>query len=150
MAAFNDYVLPEQVSQLPAIGWWLIGVLALIIIGLASVYSYRYWQKQKPRRQALSQITSIKTAIEVNTLFKQASLSYLPRNQVAQLNGEKWLAFQLSVIPSSLADKLRPSLTLINEKTYQANNQLDSQLIKDAETWLKKAQFNRLLGANDV
>lgn len=74
-------------------GWWLVIAAVLIAVLLAI-----YWLRLRNDRLAAQQeaLVALKHACsiaELNTLLKRAALSYYPRQDVAGLTGERWLAF---------------------------------------------------------
>ncbi|KJG09808.1 hypothetical protein UA38_08120 [Photobacterium kishitanii] len=77
-------------------GWWVVIIVSLIVIFIAG-----YQLRQRNQHLAAKQeaITLLKTfqpeggLTAMNTLLKQAALSYFPRATVAPLTGVQWLTF---------------------------------------------------------
>ena len=105
LATLRDIHLPEPISWWPiAPGWYLL-ILVLIAVIAILVYfvrcSYRNGQakrkalellhryEQDYQREANSQLTSLR----VSELLRRVALVYFPREEVAGLRGEAWLAF---------------------------------------------------------
>jgi hypothetical protein len=101
----RDLHLPPPVDWWPlAPGWWL--VLALVLLGLAWLVR-RAWQKRQlhaPRRHAVRALARIEAAYlehrnpvvlarQASELLRRAMLAYAPRDEVAGLTGESWLAW---------------------------------------------------------
>ena len=101
----RDLHLPDAVGWLPlAPGWWL--VLTLVVVALAALAwrSYRLWKFNAPRRHALRELARyeveylehrnpITLGKQVSELLRRGMLAYAPRDEVAGLTGEAWLAW---------------------------------------------------------
>ncbi|WP_432453483.1 MULTISPECIES: DUF4381 domain-containing protein [unclassified Agarivorans] len=96
LAALKDIILPSQLETgLPAVGWWLVAGLSLVVLALLLFISWRYWTLTSTRRTALRELKSYPSIdlVQLNILMKRVALSYFPRHQVASLTGQAWLAF---------------------------------------------------------
>lgn len=141
-----DIVLPPPPSQwLFAWGWWILAILLLLVIGILVWRVRHYRLKHKAQKAALALLSQYRTdgtLSDINTVLRQAALSYFPRERVASLTGHAWLAFldQQYTTPTKAGfinneaiwlrglfamDKLTP-------EEYQ-------QCYRLAETWLKHA-----------
>jgi len=99
----RDIHLPAPIeSWPPAIGWWLMGALALIGILYGFYLIYRFWQRNGYRREALIKLEQIKNQFaedktgylyECNLLLKRVALTHYERSDVAHLTGEAWVSF---------------------------------------------------------
>ena len=100
----RDIHLPEPVSWWPpAPGWWIL--LAMLIVTLAaSGWLYRRWRQRRILRELEAQLDTIKndyqqhqdgatTIAQLSVLLRRACISFFPRQDVAALTGENWLAF---------------------------------------------------------
>lgn len=103
LAELRDIHLPAAPELWPpAPGWWLLG---LILAGLCFYGIYlliQLWRKNAYRRQALIELERIfeqsthsesQLLADINELLKRVALSRFPREEVAQLSGESWVAF---------------------------------------------------------
>ena len=129
----RDIQLPEAVSWWPpAPGWWLsLAALALIVI--TSWWFYRAWQQREVLRQLRAELVLIRQGLQQNDiedtlsqlsiLLRRACLSFFPRQQVAALTGENWLAFLNQHTANSFNDDVADLLTRAN---YMPASQLDS------------------------
>lgn len=104
LAGLRDYHLPEAVSWWPpAPGWWLLFVLSLVA-ALAIVW----WLGRRRRRLAVArtaarELARLRTgaagqggaalARELSKLLRRYACAVYPREPVAGLSGEAWLAF---------------------------------------------------------
>lgn len=101
----RDLHLPEPVGWWPlAPGWWAMIVLAA---AGAAWLLYRYWQRRRraaARRFALRQLkrhaeayrkhrNAVLLGSQLSELTRRTMLAYAPREEVAGLTGEAWLAY---------------------------------------------------------
>lgn len=102
MARLQEIALPEPVSRTPqTLGWYVLS--AVLVLGLLWLAwrGYRRWSANRYRRQALDELEGLRTRHDdasravaaVPALLKRTALSAYPREQVAALSGEPWLAF---------------------------------------------------------
>lgn len=101
----RDLHLPEMTGWWPpAPGWWF--VIALAVCGLAYLAwrAFCRFQRNAARRRALSQLRYLKAeyswtgdaislCLRLSKLLRRAMLAYAPRDEVAGLTGEHWLAW---------------------------------------------------------
>jgi hypothetical protein len=101
----RDLHLPDAVAGWPpAPGWWIVGALVLIVLG----YLLRRWWQSRARgaarRYAMRQLNALVTsyeqhrdlirfAAEASALLRRTMLAYAPREDVAGLTGDAWLAW---------------------------------------------------------
>lgn len=101
--------LPDAVSYAPqTVGWVGVAVIAFALVALATWAVWRRRRQQRYRRVALTELASIEALLaapHVNAgqrasalaaiprLIKRTSLAVAPREQVAALTGDAWLAF---------------------------------------------------------
>jgi len=101
----RDLHLPDVVGWWPlAPGWWvLLGLLVIALAYLAWRW-YRAWKFNAPRRYALRELARLETEYlehrdpvvlgkQLSELLRRGMLAYAPREQVAGLTGEAWLAW---------------------------------------------------------
>jgi Domain of unknown function (DUF4381) len=78
----------------PAPGWFIVGLALLILLGYGLIRAIRGWQSNSYRREALKLLEKgDDSAAELPALVKRVALSVYPRERVASLTGEQWLAF---------------------------------------------------------
>ena len=101
----RDLHLPEAIGWWPlAPGWWF--VIAVVLIGLVFLlrYGLRVRTKSAARRYAQVELNSIVLDFEqqqnavafgasISELLRRTMLAYAPRQDVAGLTGEEWLAW---------------------------------------------------------
>lgn len=101
LSQLHDIHLPDSILWWPpALGWWLL--LSLLLVSMAAGYwFYRRHQRQRWRREALAELQRLQQQplsakeliIELSMLLRRVAISRFPRDEVASLTGEKWLAF---------------------------------------------------------
>ncbi len=100
----RDIHLPDPVSWWPpAPGWWALLLLLVLLIALAGWLWHRHRQRavQRAAQTALQTIAAryqadgdnAALARDLSILLRRVCLSHYPRQQVAGLNGEAWLAW---------------------------------------------------------
>ncbi|BFT30928.1 DUF4381 domain-containing protein [Alteromonas sp. D210916BOD_24] len=148
LAQLRDIHVPEAVSIWPLDwGWWCLAIVVLIVV----VWSYRtirhYVRFNKPRKQALAQLTGISVdqkdwPVAINTLVKRTALSYFPHQDVAHLHAEAWVSFLSSRLKKDI-DQVEKGLRLLQHNTYRPTPNRDdfAQCMHSVQLWLKKAQF---------
>ncbi|WP_394129836.1 DUF4381 domain-containing protein [Shewanella maritima] len=137
----HDIVLPPQVHQLPiAPGYWVMLILVLATL----LWLFSRWRKAKqyhqPRKQALLLLEQLPNnsqnlAIDINSLFKRTAMSYLPRAQIAHLDGDAWTQWLELRLPKQEQGKLAPLLALRYSATPLTEPQ-QQQLTHLARLWL--------------
>ena len=105
LAPLHDIVAPAPVPWWPAApGWYAIAALAAAIVAWALWRAYRGWRANAYRRIALRRLASIRAQIAAPAgrpsavpalaeLLRRAALHVAPRERVAALSGDAWLAF---------------------------------------------------------
>lgn len=105
LSQLRDIHLPAPISWWPpAPGWWLLAVLVVaILFGLHALYRRR--QRNNWCRSALTELTRLRQQYqsqpsspqiivsELSVLLRRVAISCFPREEVAMLSGDKWLAF---------------------------------------------------------
>ncbi len=148
----KDIHLPEtSLWWPPAIGWWLLAILAPLTIG-AAIYLYKRLRRQTALKTARKMLAVLKqeksrnpaqTLVALSTLLRRVAISTAPRAEVASLSGKAWLAYLDASFPDApfsqgvgrcLADaQYRKSLT--------ADVDIDT-LIDLCERWLNLQRKN--------
>ena len=101
----RDLHLPEAISWWPlAPGWWILLGIALIIFGWLLRRYRRRRARGVARRHALRELDLLLSDYEqhrnvvifgvgVSALLRRTMLAYAPRDEVAGLTGDDWLAW---------------------------------------------------------
>ncbi len=105
----QELPLPDAVSYAPqTIGWVFVAFVLLALLLVVAVAVWRHRRKQLYRRIALAELARIEARLAagpadfaqrasalaaIPCLIKRTSLAAVPREQVAALTGDAWLAF---------------------------------------------------------
>lgn len=101
----HDIVPPDPVSWWPPAPGWIVVLVFAVMVGIGFLMRwFLQWQRNAYRREALEMLSEIELRLddacdwrgvlaEINALMKRTSLTVWPREQVASLSGEEWLAF---------------------------------------------------------
>jgi Domain of unknown function (DUF4381) len=105
LKALQELPLPAPVSWAPqTVGWVAVGLLLLAAALWSAWAGWRHYRKQRYRRAALVELDDIEANLKhaaqrsaalaaIPLLIKRTSLAAAPREQVAALTGNEWLAF---------------------------------------------------------
>jgi len=99
LAQLRDIHLPQAVSWWPpAVGWWLLLALALLLVFMGR-WLWRRHQQAASKRAALAELAALQRLDPVqqlpalSQLLRRCAVSWYPRQEVAGLTGERWLEF---------------------------------------------------------
>lgn len=144
LAALKDIQLPEPVGFWPlAPGYWILLFIILITIGLLTFWLLRRKKRHAARRGALIALARLPLtqhdyAQQVNTLLKRAVISYLPRENVASLDGDNWYLLLDALLPENKQGQFK---TLLDKRfsRKELSHEQALTLKQLAENWLKTA-----------
>lgn len=101
----RELPLPASVPYWPqTVGWAIVLALLTAAALVLAWFAWRRYLKQRYRRLALAELAHIATRMgdaaqrpaalaDLASLLKRTALAVLPRERVAALSGEAWLAF---------------------------------------------------------
>lgn len=101
----RDIHLPDPVGIWPlAPGWYLLAVILLLLVMVASYVVYRRYRRGLAKRQALLLLHDYERqyaagtdaaviSAQISELLRRVALVYYPRARVAGLNGLSWIGF---------------------------------------------------------
>jgi hypothetical protein len=101
----RDLHLPEATGWWPlAPGWWGVIVVVAVVLAYLSWRAYLRWQFNAPRRFAIRELARYEAAYlehrnpvtlgkQLSELLRRGMLAYAPRDEVAGLAGDQWLAW---------------------------------------------------------
>jgi hypothetical protein len=102
LAQLRDIHLPEAISAWPpAPGWWIAGVMALLLLSIIGRLIYRSRSRNRYRTLAVKQLTHLEQYSgqpalylqHFNQLLKQTAIAAEPTIDIAGLSGKEWLNF---------------------------------------------------------
>lgn len=149
----QDIVEPAIIGYWPpAPGAWLFPALVVLWIGVGAAALWLRRRRNAYRRAGLQELSIVRrkligkkapTAVqELAALLKRVALTAFPRQQVASLSGDKWLAF----LDATLDEKIFTGSSghLLTEAPYRpamygalSEEQIEN-LCHLAEIWIKK------------
>ncbi len=116
----RDIELPEAVAWWPpAPGWWALAVALIALAVALALVARRRRRRARVRRAVLAAIDDIRrrvqaepesgsrVAADVSRLLRRAVISSYPREAVAGLTGDRWLAFLDDVAARRTPDEPR-------------------------------------------
>ena len=87
----------------PAIGWWFSTLLALLVIFVLVRLLRSYLARRRQRATVLRQFEGLRAGLKesidadglrsASEFLRRVALTYYPRDRVAALSGDAWLAF---------------------------------------------------------
>ena len=101
----RDLHLPEPIGWWPlAPGWWILLALLVIVGGWLLLQAWRRYRVGASRRFALKSLKHLESewesggnlvgfGVAVSELVRRTMLAYAPREDVAGLTGDAWLAW---------------------------------------------------------
>jgi hypothetical protein len=159
----NPQSLPEELLQLrdihlpepagwwpPAIGWWLLTMVVLVIAGLLmrtlfKEYRFRRWRRRLMKAflhdtSGLMKRPDSDFMTEISSRLKRLAISLFSNEQVAGLSGKAWLDFLDSHLPSPAFNKT-PACLLVELPYHETGQPLDEQqrrqVLRLAENWAR-------------
>lgn len=102
LANLRDIHTPPAIDFWPpALGWWLLAALIIVISVVCTYLIRRYRQKTAFKRDATYLINQLSDQChddlsyiqQLNGVLKQTALAVNPRHDIASLNGQAWLQF---------------------------------------------------------
>lgn len=101
----RDLHLPDAIGWWPlAPGWWGVIVVLAIVVGYGLWRAYLQRQFNAPRRYAMRELAHYEAEYlqhrnpvmlgkQLSELLRRGMLAYAPREEVAGLTGDEWLAW---------------------------------------------------------
>ena len=149
LSQLRDIHLPARIGWWPpAPGWWLLAALiVLLAAGLLAWHSYH--KRNAWRRFAHTELARLRSLdappqaviSALSVLLRRVAISRFPREQVAALNGEAWLAFLDSSAGKAVGFRSATGCVLTSVP-YRADATLEPNalpaLFDLCEHWLKQ------------
>ena len=131
----------------PAPGWIALAGLGIVAGLCAAVVAARRWRAGRFRREALASLRSLRArhaagaadteiAMELSTLVRRVALARRPRDEVAGLTGDRWLAWLDSTLPG-IGAAARGALL---DAPYARAGRFDvARALAACEHWIRRA-----------
>lgn len=125
----RDIVVPDPPPFWPpSPGFWvLLGMLVVVVVS-ACWWFLAARKRNAHRRAGLALLSASKTAHDVSVVLKRVALAVFPREQVAPLYGEEWIAFLNRTCPRSHFTEIA---------TADCGAEAHRELIERASTWIR-------------
>jgi hypothetical protein len=141
--------LPDPVSLWPpAFGWWILGLLIIVLITALAYLTINCIRKNRYRKQARVQAqTNLEAfrqhnnnrqfAHDCNRLLKQTALHAYPAEEVAPLQGDSWLRFLAD--KSGIRDFTAEPGKALGESRYRQTQTVDVDSLHSLTlSWIRK------------
>ena len=148
LAALRDIHAPDPPAFWPpAPGWIAVVCLAVAVAVAAVVIAGRRWRAGRARREALASLRSLharhqagvpgtQIAMELSVLVRRVALARRPREEVAGLAGERWIAWLESGQPGIGA----AARTALLDAPYAREHSFDvPRALAACEQWIRRA-----------
>ena len=148
LAALRDIHAPAAPGFWPpAPGWIAVCILAAAAVLAAGIVAVRRWRAGQPRRKALASLRTLRArhqagasaaevAAELSTLVRRVALARHPREEVAGLTGERWIAWLESGLPGLGAS----ARTALLDAPYARERSFDvPRALAACERWIRRA-----------
>ena len=154
LAELRDIVTPPPPSAWPwAPGWWILLILGLLLLSISIWWFWRWRQRSRPRRLALKQLAQLQqqeadpqTLRQLSQLLREVALQAYPWEQVACLNGKRWLEF-LDQTGDTTQFTEGPGKILGDGPYRPPSEPLNSQLFVLCQEWIQlqntSSQFHK-------
>lgn len=129
LSNLRDIFIPEPPPLWPpAPGVWVLLGMIFVVLLLVGWYVYSVRKRNAYRKAGLALLQNAATAHDVAVVVKRVALAAFPREQVASLYGEDWIAFLDDSCPGSHFTAM-----LMRD----ANAEPGAELIALADTWIR-------------
>jgi hypothetical protein len=94
LSDLRDIVVPDPPPVWPpASGVWVVLGLVMAVVLVVCWRLHVAWKRNAYRRAGLVLLGEVGTAHDVSVVLKRVALAVFPRQQVASLHGDDWVAF---------------------------------------------------------
>ena len=148
LASLRDIHVPDAPEFWPPAPGWVAAACLVIAAGVAAaVIAARRWRAGRFRREALASLRSLRArhragasdseiAMELSTLIRRVALARRPRQEVAGLTGERWMAWLESNLPGIWVS----ARTALLYAPYARQCRFDvARVLTACEHWIRRA-----------
>lgn len=131
----------------PAPGWWVLALLAVVLLTLLARAGLRRLALARRRRAWLRALDELAAQhdparepqawlAELNRLFRAVALRAFPGAGCARLEGEAWVAFLSGLLPENMDHE---PLSALASGPYEARPRFDAAALRElAVAWVKR------------
>jgi len=148
----DEIIVPDSVSWWPsAPGWQALGVIIILLLIVQATRWAKRWWRNRYRSEALRQLAPVhrqaggqlQDVVAVLPYYiKVTALQAYPREDVASLSGDDWLAFldanYSGPFFSKGAGKKLLSVSYLPREQWQLNDKESETLIKMSRQWIAR------------
>ena len=148
LAALRDIHVPDAPGFWPPAPGWIVVACLVTAAGItAAVVSVRRWRTGRFRRDALAVLRSLRArhaagapdteiAIELSMLVRRVALARRPREEIAGLTGDRWMARLESTLPGIGVS----ARTALLDAPYSRRCDFDvARALAACEHWIRRA-----------
>ncbi|MBV1883849.1 MAG: DUF4381 domain-containing protein [Pseudomonadales bacterium] len=150
----RDIHLPDPVSFFPLpVAWWVLLVVVLCVV--VCVLYFLMYARKKMLRYALVELDELQfyqsqqtqqdsdTVMALGVLMKRYAQCQFPRNQVAHLWGQSWLAFLRSTSSSGQFDGDRGAAAIRLPYQKAVSSEEAKVLFESVRSWMQENPHRR-------
>ncbi len=141
-----DIAVPEPVSYAPqTAAWWVVASVLVMAVGVTIYVAFRRRKANAYRRQAIFELDALEKRVtaeaaygDLASLVRRTALAAFPRQQVASLHGDDWLAFLDRTGPGGFRDGPGRSLATApydGGRALSANDR--AMLVRTVRNWIR-------------
>ena len=147
----HDFYQPPPPSWRPqTVGWYVVFAIAALLLLWLALHLYNRWRANRYRREALAELANIETT-QLSALLKRTALSAWPREEVAALNGARWLSFLDAATHNPLfASAPENRIEEIAFSAVTLSGSEESALRQATATWIKQHKPPKRSGRQHV
>ncbi len=145
LADLHDIVVPPAASVWPPAPGWIVVAAALLVLALACVVTgFLHWRRRAYRRAALTELETLagqqdQTARLIAELLKRTALAVYPREDVAALTGERWVAWLEATGGVAATESVHDALIT---GVHRGGPVGDPEALRHfAETWIRRHEL---------
>lgn len=143
----HDLSMPPEIPWWPpAPGWYFLLMVLFALLGYFAWKSWRIWQGNAWRREALASLQSATNATAVAVILRRCGLVVEPRDDVAALSGNAWIDWLSEHSVVVLEDEVRDQLIYgVYGPSGPADHSQFQTLKEFAESWIRNLSIRKMV-----
>ena len=141
------HVAAEPALWPPAPGWWVLGLVLLLVLLKLLHLAARRWAVRRRKQAWLGELSSLRMKFDpaanphdhlaaLNRLFRAVALRAFPGTACARLEGEAWVAFITGLMPDETDTK---ALSALSRGPYEPLPVYDASALEGlAASWVRR------------